>query len=119
MASQRREVSKMEANKFKSPDWVKPALARILELEIRLGNIVADPKWQNSDTDTLYERATGMTEQDDYDDSVIESLFKKVCKALKDEGHEPEAIAAFINSEIRTGTKLKYCDETEVTEALA
>ncbi len=108
----------MEVAKFKNPDWVKPALARILELEIRLGNIVADPKWQSNDTDALYDRASGLSEQDDYDDSVIESLFKKVCKALKDEGHEPEAIAAFINAEIRTGTKLKYCDESEVTDAL-
>ncbi len=109
----------MEASQFKSPEWVKPALARILELEIRLGNIVADPKWQSSDTDTLLDRVSGISEQDDYDDSVIESLFKKVCKALKDEGHEPKAIAAFINSEIRTGTKLKYCDETEVVDALS
>jgi len=108
----------MEASKFKCQDWVKPALARILELEIRLGNIVADPKWQTADSDTLYDRVSGLTEQDDYDDSVIESLFKKVCKALKDEGHEPEAIAAFINSEVHTGTKLKYCDETEVRAAL-
>ena len=108
----------MDLNKLKCPDWVKPALLRMQELEIRLGNIVADPNWQTADADNLLDKVSGISEQDDYDDSVIESLFKKVCKALRDEGHQPEVIAAFINSHIKTGSKLKYCDDKEVLEAL-
>lgn len=109
----------MDVIAIKCPDWVKPALKRVLSLEIGLGNIIADENWQTADADKLSAKLGGLTEQDDYDDSVIENLFKKVCKALRDEGHTPEVIAGFINSEIKTGTKLKYCDETEVLEALS
>lgn len=103
---------------LKGPEWIRPALARILELEIRLGNIIAEEKWQTADADELFERAAGMAEQDDFDESVVESLFRKVCRALRDEGHSPEEIAAYINTHIKTGSKLKYCDGTEVADAL-
>lgn len=104
---------------LKGPEWVRPALARILELEIRLGNITPDEKWQTADADDLFDRASGMAEQDDFDESVVESLFRKVCRALRDEGHTPDEIAAYINSQIRTGSRLKYCDGSEVSDALA
>lgn len=109
----------MDVTAIKCPDWVKPALTRILDLEIGLGNIIADENWQTADADKLSAKIGGLTEQDDYDDSVVENLFKKVCKALRDAGHSPETTAAFINAHIKTGSKLKYCDENEVLEALA
>lgn len=103
---------------IKGPDWIVPALTRILDLEIRLGNIVADEKWQSADADQLLERITGLGEQDDFDESVIESLFRKVCRALTDEGYSPEEIAVFINTHIKTGSRLKYCNDVEVSEAI-
>jgi hypothetical protein len=107
------------------PKWAAALIAKIRDLEIRLGNIhPTGEEWQVQDLDGLYRRSAGMTQDDDegegpaFDSQVTQTLFIRVAQGLSDEGFDPATIAQFINSRVPTGGRLLYCNAAEVVEAL-
>lgn len=103
----------------KCPRWAAELIIRIRDLEVQLGNIRPDNSeaWQVKHVTDVFSRLEDPDSSAVFAD-LVESLFVKVSRGLKDEGFTSDEIATFINSHIPSG-KLSYCNRAEVEAALA
>ncbi len=96
------------------PSWATQLIARIRDVEIEQGNINPEGDWQQKDLTAVQSRVFGENEGED----DAEIIFADLAKRLTAEGFTAVEIAEFVNSRIRTGTRLAYCSAAEVSEAL-
>jgi hypothetical protein len=101
----------------KCPRWASDLIIRIRDLEVQLGNIRPDSSeaWQVNHVTDVFNRLEDPDSSAVFAD-LVESLFAKVTRGLKDEGFASDEIATFINSRIPSG-KLSYCNRSEVEAA--
>jgi len=101
------------------PRWATELIIRIRDLEVQLGNIRPDNSeaWQVKHVTDVFSRLEDPDSSAVFAD-LVESLFVKVSRGLKDEGFASDEIATFINSRIPSG-KLSYCNRSEVEAAIA
>mgnify|MGYP006285660201 CR=1 FL=1 len=102
----------------KCPRWASDLIVRIRDLEVQLGNIRPDNSeaWQVQHVTDVFNRLEDPDSSAVFAD-LVESLFVKVARGLREEGFVSDQIATFINSRIPSG-KLSYCNRSEVEAAL-
>ena len=55
---------------------------------------------------------------DDGTADLAEAIFDRVCAGLSEDGFDAEQIAAIVNSKVGKGSRMKYCNANDVSEAL-
>jgi hypothetical protein len=104
------------------PPWAAELIHKIYLLELDQGVIKKPPtgSWTTVREDELTKLASSLDEQQiRRSDDTAEELFIRVVRGLVTEGHSPTAISGFINARVETGCRLKYCNDSEILDALA
>jgi len=105
-----------ESVKDSCPVWAHEIIHRISEIEIKLGHLAPSGAWQIAKIEEILNRMQG-DDDTSFDESVVESLFRKVSIGLYDAGFTLEDIAQMINVRIPSG-RLAYCNAAEVADAI-
>ena len=99
------------------PNWAQEAIEQLKQMEIYLGNIPNDPRWQSQHVNAMSRRTFTKGEQV-FDEDKAEFAFKRIVRSLHHEGFSARNIVDFINSRIRYQGGPPYCSIAEVEEAL-
>ncbi|NDE15589.1 hypothetical protein EBZ80_11730 [bacterium] len=122
------------------PKWAADLLAKLHRLEVKLGNIIeatpakdstkdsaGDSTGEDSSDGTMawHTRDLGDLIPDDRDENesggdadLAEAIFDRVCAGLAEDGFTAQEIADIVNSRVGNGGRMKYCDASDVNEAL-
>ena len=111
------EEAKMPNVDDACPDWAVTIIDQLRQVEIILGNVPKAIEWQSSmlkdvNKKIFAEQAGPISEEH------AELLFGRVARGLVKEGFSKEDICTFINARIGYKGGPKYCDESEVQDAL-
>ncbi len=111
------------------PKWAADLLAKLHRLEVKLGNIIEsgkesreespdEPKaWHTRDLGDIMADEDGESESGG-DADLAEAIFDRVCAGLSEDGFSAQEIADIVNSRVGNGGRMKYCDASDVNEAL-
>jgi hypothetical protein len=68
--------------------------------------------------DTSGADGTPQLPDDDGTADLAEAIFDRVCAGLSEDGFDAGQIAAIVNSKVGKGSRMKYCNASDVSEAL-
>ena len=111
------EEAKMPNVDDKCPDWAITMIDQLRQVEIILGHVPKAIEWQSQmlkdvNKKILAEQAGPIS------DEHSELLFGRVSRGLIKEGFTAAEICTFMNARIGYKGGPKYCDESEVQDAL-
>lgn len=99
------------------PDWAETMLSQLLSLEVKLGNLPDDPKWQTrSGSDLL--RSLESDDLIQVSDEIVDTTFCEIVRKLVAEDFTVRSIVNIINARVGYEGGPPYCNEEEVKEAL-
>ncbi|MFK7872551.1 MAG: hypothetical protein AB8C84_05190 [Oligoflexales bacterium] len=103
----------------KCPEWAQQAIEQLRQIEVYLGHIPKASDWGADFIDKVNSRAFSPEDQV-FDEDKAQLVFQKICVSLTQESAEwtPERIAEVINLRIGYSEGPKYCDASEVKDAL-
>ena len=100
------------------PRWAVEQIGQLRQIEVFLGNIPATEDWK-SDHLTKISAQRLSVEYPGLNDNTAAMLFRRIVLGLEKEGFSTAWIARMINARCGYSGGPTYCDEKEVTEALA
>ena len=114
--SQNSNATESSANRS-CPDWAQVMIDQLLQVEIFLGNIPKSLEWSSERIEQV-QRKLYSDEKGTMTDEVAEILFQRICKGLKVDNFSDLEIADFVNSRVAYKGGPKYCNESDIKEAL-
>ncbi len=100
------------------PAWAGEAIEQLKQIEVYLGNIPSNARWQTQHVSEIFKRTFNKNEQV-FDEDKAEFVFKKIVRGLKHEGFTVDKIVEIVNGRIAYVGGPRYCNAAEVSEALS
>lgn len=99
------------------PEWAETQIAQLREVEIYLGNIPKTAEWKSSHLNEIARRSLS-SEHSSINEQTSELVFTKIVRSLHHDGFTSAQIESFINDRVSYQGGPKYCDRSEIEDAL-